>query len=445
MARVAAPLLGWSIALWLMVLLAACSTRGDLDIDAADSPTGPPPLPNGYAVWASLEEAAPHLVSETDADQWLGLLRQRGVASVYLAARTVTGDAAWPSTSAPLFNGRGDQLHIATTSGRRVGVEIVAVFPAFLAPPGPGEEIATYGWSSADRMARLRSWPAGEMPRISPATRSARSRQLALLRELARENIDALCISHAGFPSMDADFSDAARDAFSRDTGLSVADWPESIVRFDPPPTEDATPIATEGIHNEAWRLWRGAVVADFLTQAAALARGEHDRAGRGELRLSLLAPGYYPLHLREGINWAWRERALNWVLTDLPPGTEQIPVGQHFDEIILETLVPVARAETAASLDLAWWSSIEGALRVAGPLVGDGQSVRIALASFPYATLAEDEEGVGSGAEFSALERRAFTEALRAASQSGRMPLVLDRHDLDGFVDQDALAGRRQ
>lgn len=418
------------LALMLILGLAACGGRGA----SLKTPPGPPPLGNGYAVWTSLEDADGFLVAPTKAEVWLGVLRERGVATVYLTTRTTAGEVAWPSRVAPLFKGRGDQLHTAIEAGRRVGVEIVAVFPAFLAPPQPGEELVTYGWSQGEQMARLRPWPGEATPRISPATRSARTRQLALLAELAGEDIDALCLSHVGYPGLDADFSDGAREAFSRDTGLSVAEWPDSIVRFDPPPSPDAAAVAVEGIHNTAWQLWRSATVADFLGQAAALSRLAHQRAGRGDLRLALMTPGYYPLHLREGVNWAERDRAANWVLTDLPTGSEQYTVGQYFDEIVLETLVPVGSAEGAATEGLAWWSSVEGALRVARPLVGDEKRLRVALALYPYASLAEDADGVGSGEVLSAFEQRALVEALRAARMAGTTPLVLDATAIDEY-----------
>lgn len=223
----------------------------------------------------------------------------------------------------------------------------------------------------------------------SPAQPAARIEALRRIRAAAVLDADALCFTHAGFPSADTDFSEDARFAYESVLGRPVATWPDSVATVAPDGSLLRGPLW------DGWTVWRAGILHDFMGAARAEAERSRSGAGLRPVPVMLMASGLYPLHAAEGPNWADAGEGTRGAWPEAPRAYEFTAVGQGFDAIVLQAFAPFATSTDARGVGMEWWSSCEGALAVARKATARPLAIAVAKAAWggEDGTLSAEEE----------------------------------------------------
>ena len=400
---------------FLALLLAGCRGTGrNLKAEI--------PAPEGQAlfgVWIQPETAAEKFTTVAEATAFFEALAQRNVSTVFLQVKDRRGLVIFPTTHAGAIPGGESLLANAARGARAAGVPLIAAYPVFVGQPRPGEEIVEYTFDETAGHARTGPRAEGPLPRLNPTLKNVRERELAILQDLAEIPVDGFCLTHTGYPGSQADFSDAARAAFEAALARSVKVWPDDVLEFR---AGEDRPVAQPGSLWEPWVSWRAGLLRGFLFQAqgALTVHRPEETASRPVL---LMAEGYYPLHYRQGVNWASPAASVQKAFPAAPPRYGGTGTGAIFDGMVLELLAPVPTIEEAKANEMAWWSSAEGASRLAEGLLPPGTPRWAAVSPMPFA----DEQGELTGGA-----RDAFLRSTQECARANPGVLVLDLDYLD-------------
>lgn len=415
------------VILGVLLIATGCSSRGMPSETKPDAQSLRPADP-GFAVWLGFDRAVAECPNALDAARFYTELSERGVRRVFLPVKTVGGRLGFPSG---MGTGEAWLLSTCLEGARQAGVDLVVVYPLFLGEPEPGEELVEYAWNPEEGFAHLRPWrDSASPPRTNPLSVSNEERELAILRDLGALSPETVCISHAGFPNARSGFSDRARTEFETWLGQSVRTWPEDVLTFRP--ADSGSPEAVSGALRDEWLEWRASYLRQYLFRVEQALTLSSLEAGRGKPVFWIMAPGYYPLHRNEGVNWASNAARVDPVLPGARAGYAQTGVGELADGLVLEMFAPVVTAREASEAGLTWWSSVEGATQLAGRLIQSGKSRHVAINALAFA---------GSDRSMDEREREKLRAAVEAARNAGWMPLILDVDYLDRWDGWSVLA----
>jgi len=303
-----------------------------------------------------------------EAEEFLLAKRSAGFDSVFLMVRDESGSLAFPreENSTMPFGARDcrnclDNFILASES---TGVAVVAAYPVFLGRPARGEEPIEYAWDSELQRAELRPRVLQEdgIPRRNPSLSRVQGEELVNLMQLARTGVGEICLTHLGFSGGRADFSSDARAGVEMISRRRLPDWPEEVIGFTTSPG-GGEPVAMPGPAWGAWMMWRAGLLQRFVQlsrQATAVAASEESFAAP---RLHVMATGYYPLHTREGLNWATRTADVRTPWPEAPEDYELTGVGDFVGGVVLESLIPAVSVNDARAMAIEDWASLEGVL----------------------------------------------------------------------------------
>ncbi len=351
--------------------LAACGPKPPLAIEFP-----PPRIDESQwrnCAWLTPEQLAP-------------LARNTELLAAWTTART---EGETTAVFLPLRHDDGSLVDVgliasACRAFQNAGIRTVGVYPLFLGAP-------TDEFPAPVRLDG-EAW-AGPLPRLSPAATQVRADRIAELATIATLPIDALCISHAGFPSVDTDFGEQARFAFEGHLGVAVPVWPDSVA------TTGKDGELRRGPLWQHWTYWKAAFVANHLAACVRTVRETRQAAGSAPLPVLLMVGGYFPLHANEAVNWASADALSGTRLPDAPANYERTAAGDLFDGFVLECFVPLPRETDAEESGFEAWSSVRGAIRTAEKLTGGNKPLVVAVSKPVYAgadgTLSTDERAL--------------------------------------------------
>jgi hypothetical protein len=352
---------------------------------------------------------------------FLAGMKERGVDTVFLELKDPQGRPLFPTgagkPSGPLAHARA--------AATELQVRLVGVYPVTVGKPGSGEELVEYRWDGETGMARLTARPLddGTPPRRSPAAASVRREETERMRALGSQGLDAVCITHLGFGGLAADFSPAAREGIQGLWGVSIKSWPDDVATFVPA-GPGARPDPVRGPLWPSWIQWRAIVLRQFAFDLEAALRQGAAEAGSPMPRFFLMTDPYYPLHDREGLNWAHPAGNFAAAYPAAPQTYGTTAVGALFQGYVFLAGVPVASVGEASAQGLSWWSSMEGSLRLTDGLV-EGRTTTRWWAVSPYAF-------AGADGELSPGERDRLVRMAEAVRRNGRPLVLLDGGALD-------------
>ncbi|MCB2155633.1 hypothetical protein KQI84_12170 [bacterium] len=399
----------------LIAITAIGCSRAKRDANLkANAPTGTAE----FGLWVQPETAAESFQTVAEATAFFDDLKEQKVSTVFLQVKDRQGDVIFATKHAAAIPGAEHLLANAARGANAAGVQLIAAYPVFVGNPRPGEELIEYTYDESAGHARVQPRESGPLPRLNPSIRAVRDRELAILRELAAVPVDGFCLTHAGYPGSQADFSDEARAGFEAAMARPVKVWPDDILGFRP---GEHRPVAEPGDLWEAWVSWRASLLRDFLFQAqGALTVGTEVRRP-----VLIMAEGYYPLHYRQGVNWASPAASVQKAFPSAPPRYGGTGTGAIFDGVVLELLAPIPTIEEAVANEMAWWSSAEGASRLASELLPPDATRWAAVTPMPFA---DSEGNLSSGA------REAFLRSTHECARANPGVLVLDLDYMNGW-----------
>ncbi len=303
-----------------------------------------------------------------DPDQALAFAlsaRDMGITHLGLETRDHSG--------VPVLGGEHRYAESATAlreAAAATGLRLALVHPLFLANAAaedPAGLVHYAEWEEEGPAVRLFRPGSDDSPgtRLSPALQDNRARELEVLGAVLGTDLDfdVLILSEAGFPALESGVEPAARRAFELWSGLSFRRWPAEVLGDAPPPNPYMAEARGELWH--AWLAWRATVWKDFLGALRRTAEEHHGPDGVPPITLLVDAP--YPMHLRQGVNWASPARPVTEDFGWLPRGYETTGTGHLLDGVILGLWEPgLLTREQAEDAGFAWWASLEGSAALA-------------------------------------------------------------------------------
>lgn len=395
MARPAVPHI---LAAALMTLVASLITSCGLLQRPSPAPAARHPgfelLHAGPAVlWVDWARCGEPLRDEEQALAFALATREMGITHLGLETRGHDGESVLGSG-----HPHHQSLLAVREAARAADLRLALIHPLFLAPGDTDSARLLHDteWQDGGPAARLFR-PAGEDTpgvRLSPALPANRELEMQALAEVLQADLDFdfLILVEGGFPSVESDVGPAARHAFELWSGLSFRQWPAEVLGTSPPPN----PYMAEerGELWNAWLAWRAGLWREIISS---LRRTVEDGPGPAP-PIALLVDAPYPMHLRQGINWASPARPVTEDFGWLPHGYETTGTGHLLDSVVLGFWeVGMQTREEASEAGFAWWVSMEGAVALAERYRRGGSAI--------WAAIPAGGEGNWADAARSALE----------------------------------------
>lgn len=131
---------------------------------------------------------------------------------------------------------------------------------------------------------------------VNPLNPEVRSYALSIIKEIcANYQVDGIVLDRMRYPNLYADFSDVSRQAFEKQLGRPVENWPRDVIVRTPAASQD--PV--RGPLFKDWLKFRAQVMHDFLSEARATVKSTKPNA-----RLGIYVGSWYPMYYDVGVNW---------------------------------------------------------------------------------------------------------------------------------------------
>lgn len=209
-----------------------------------------------------------------DWDRTARELKAAGINTIFVNTLWA-GLAHYPNRTVPLSNTAqryGDQMKAALDAARANGLAIhawVVLWQISNAPDEFQKRMKKEGRLQQDVDGNGLTW-------LNPAIPANQSYMLAAIEELARNYpVDGIHLDYVRFPSANACFSPASKDAFEAWLGHKVWPWPSAVRR---------------GETLDEFRRWRAGLITDFVRQARQVVRRANPN-----MKLSAAVWGGYP------------------------------------------------------------------------------------------------------------------------------------------------------
>ena len=253
------------------------------------------------SLWADVDNNFQRLGSATSITVMLDRMKSRHIDSLILEVKPVHGHVIYPSKVAPrLKEWRGftadpafDPLATAVAEAHKRELKMYLLANVFtggmLRNPDTGTtfglvfeghhdwEAWSYGLAARaagdETTETAEILPSHERPTslavyLSPHHPEARAHQLAVVRELAAYKPDGIILDSLRFSNIESDFSPRAREAFEKEIGQKVQNWPDDILTWKR--GADGIPHYTEGHLFDEWLFFRAKTIRDFFAEATA-------------------------------------------------------------------------------------------------------------------------------------------------------------------------------
>jgi len=210
---------------------------------------------------------------------------------------------------------------------------------------------------------------------VSPYHPEARSRQIALLREVAENyDVDALVFDRMRFANLYNDFGAAAREAFEAWLGRKAARWPEDVIAFDPVPGE---PMRRGPLYRP-WLEFRARTIREFVREAT-----EAVRAVKPSIQFGVYVGSWYPEYYPVGVNWASEKfrRRYTWASS----AYHEAGYAEFFDWITTGCYYPVPTRDDARRLRQDEDFTVEAAAELSVAVVQNAAPVYAGLYVLDY------------------------------------------------------------
>ncbi|HXX40471.1 MAG TPA: alpha amylase family protein [bacterium] len=206
----------------------------------------------------------------------------------------------------------------------------------------------------------------------SPASPEVWNYELGIVYEIvSRYDVDGIVLDRTRYQDVSEDFSLAARQAFERFIGRSVAHWPDDVYTYVP----RGYWVAREP--GPLYRAWLGYRAHTIMTYTRAVVHLVHTI--RPGVSVSMYVGAWYPVYYEEGVNWgspdvrppySWVGDA--WIQAGLAPLLDYLMIGLYYRPVTIWEAYrghdhPEISVQGAAMLGL---SVVHGATPVVGALL---------------------------------------------------------------------------
>lgn len=212
-----------------------------------------------------------------------------------------------------------DYLQAFIDEGHRLGLRVHAALNVFV-----GGRTEDGGTGMLYRHKELRDWAASvyaggrvvnvmdtpeDVKFLNPAHPEVQDFLCALLRDLARYEIDGIFLDRARYTGLSAEFSDLSLRQFEAfNGGVGIGGSPEGLVKSLK--GRKFTPLARK------WLAFRAHVIHDFMAKAR-----DAVKEVRPEIRFGVYVGGWYSTYYEFGVNWAASSydasRHFSWACSD--------------------------------------------------------------------------------------------------------------------------------
>ena len=131
---------------------------------------------------------------------------------------------------------------------------------------------------------------------VNPLHPEVRSYALSVIEEICTKyQVDGIVLDRMRYPGLYADFSDLSRQAFEKQLGRPVENWPRDVIVRTPTGYQDPE----RGPLFKDWLKFRAQTMRDFLAEARSTVKAVKPAA-----RLGIYVGSWYPLYYDVGVNW---------------------------------------------------------------------------------------------------------------------------------------------
>lgn len=305
-------------------------------------------------------------------------------------------------------SGKTNLSGIPEGGGLYVGVGNAATYLQQVARPGRRLTLR-----SVPKLVRISERPFQQIPLMTnPFVTTVWDRSLDFVQEIAKKyDVNGVVFDdRLRYGGINADFSEASRQAFERFVGQSVR-WPEDVYSFVP--GMDLSKGIKPGKWYDAWLAWRADKIKNFVGLARAVVR-----AARPSAQLGIYAGSWYGEYFRYGSNWG--SPKLRAGFSFLSDQYRKTGFADEIDFLMTGAYYPIATIAEATLMNQPAGRTVESA----GQLMN--RCVR-------------DETWAYTGIELMKFKGRpqALMNSLQAACGSSQGVMVFDySHDFDQFLN---------
>ena len=306
------------ILLSVCVLFSSCDknkapvVEPDVPVTPVDPKPDPEPTPKvekDRSLWVSATVNWSRLRTKGDIKTWVKKIKNYGFNEIILEVKLMEGGVLYESQILPMrteYNGitrNYDYLQYFIDQCRANDIKIGAamtVFPTY----GLGET-AKYKDSdfegrycqeilSSAGVTDIRDNSTdGIFPFLNPADPFVRQFVMEVVEEIvSKYDIDSFTLDYCRYQNYHSDFSETTHQAFQKDMGVIISNWPDDIFRIDGEGKEYF------GEHYKEFIEWRTSVITSYVEEI-----GQRIKAIKPDVKFEYWAASWWPLW-STGQNW---------------------------------------------------------------------------------------------------------------------------------------------
>lgn len=309
---------------FLIILLSACVLFSSCDktkapvvepdvpvtpVDPKPDPEPTPKVEKDRSLWVSATVNWSRLRTKGDIKTWVKKIKNYGFNEIILEVKLMEGGVLYESQILPMrteYNGitrNYDYLQYFIDQCRANDIKIGAamtVFPTY----GLGET-AKYKDSdfegrycqeilSSAGVTDIRDNSTdGIFPFLNPADHFVRQFVMEVVEEIvSKYDIDSFTLDYCRYQNYHSDFSETTHQAFQKDMGVIISNWPDDIFRIDGEGKEYF------GEHYKEFIEWRTSVITSYVEEI-----GQRIKAIKPDVKFEYWAASWWPLW-STGQNW---------------------------------------------------------------------------------------------------------------------------------------------
>lgn len=309
---------------FLIILLSACVLFSSCDktkapvvepdvpvtpVDPKPDPEPTPKVEKDRSLWVSATVNWSRLRTKGDIKTWVKKIKNYGFNEIILEVKLMEGGVLYESQILPMrteYNGitrNYDYLQYFIDQCRANDIKIGAamtVFPTY----GLGE---TSKYKDSDFEGRYcqeilssagvtdirDNSTDGIFPFLNPADPFVRQFVMEVVEEIvSKYDIDSFTLDYCRYQNYHSDFSETTHQAFQKDMGVIISNWPDDIFRIDGEGKEYF------GEHYKEFIEWRTSVITSYVEEI-----GQRIKAIKPDVKFEYWAASWWPLW-STGQNW---------------------------------------------------------------------------------------------------------------------------------------------
>ncbi len=302
------------------------------DPDPKDKPDNPKPTPEAKPrfIWIDAAANFPDFAnSKENIARDLALAKDAGFTDVVVDIRPTNGDilfqssvpgakpvswlGAWVKGSYTKIERTAtwDYLQAFIDEGRRLGLKVHAGFNTMTG--GNSTSLGAEGilfrdaskrnWATSENLAagitNTLSNPQRNTKFFNPVNPEVQDYLCALLKDLAKYDLDGIFLDRGRFDGIRSDFSDLTRKQFEAYLGKQVANFPDDILPQGAT-MADISKMAAYPPYFKKWLVFRAKVMHDFMAKARKAVKDTNPK-----VKFGVYVGGWYSSYYEVGVNWA--------------------------------------------------------------------------------------------------------------------------------------------